>query len=175
MSKPVLIIITSSTCGHCTRYKQNNEKNVMEMLRRENLVTVYQMHDGVIQPPVRVHPHLNKYIEFVPSFVLLTKESWEGNGPLIGSIMNQEIGSETDSGFVKTKQAKTEYFNTSEGIKDWITRELRNNTVFNSNIPQSFNAHQDNSNMPYKIVPLLAGGNKEQRFIYKNDSSSESD
>lgn len=174
MSKPVLLIITSSSCGHCKTYKQNNEKAVMEMLGREHLATVYQINDGVISPSARINPNLNKYIRFVPTFILLTKESWEGNGPLFGSIMNQKIGYESGKEFIQTSQAKQEFFNTSEGVKDWIVRELRNNPIFNSNVPKSFNAFQNENNPSFKIVPLESI-KKEHGFHYKDDSSSESD
>jgi len=173
MSKPVLLIITSSSCGHCRTYKQNNEKAVMEMLGREHLATVYQINDGVITPSSPINPNLNKYVHFVPTFMLLTKESWEGNGPLLGSIMNQKMGHDSGKEFIQTSQAKHEFFNTSEGIKDWIIRELRNNPIFNSNVPKSYVPQTENKSS-FKIVPLESI-KKEHNFHYKSDSSSESD
>jgi len=177
MSKPYLIIITSSTCGACQRYKQDNEKAVMEMLRKENLVTVIQINDGQSVQPIQINPELNRYIKWVPSFMLVTKESWEGKGPLQGAIMNQKIGYYSNDKFIQTEQIKAEFFHTSEAILSWIKRELSTNSVFNKNIPQ---IPKIESVFPYKIVPLEKTKKHEQKIgntivRYTNGSSSDSE
>ena len=58
---------------------------------------------------IRINRHINKYISYVPAFILITRESWDSDNEPEGIIMNQIMGRQTDRGFVKTERGKIEH------------------------------------------------------------------
>jgi hypothetical protein len=173
MSKPILLIVTSSHCGNCVRFIQNQEAATLEMLKNENKVTVVQIHDGKLKDQIRINRHINKYISYVPAFILITRESWDSDNEPEGIIMNQIMGRQTDRGFVKTERGKIEHLATFDGIKDWLNKELSTNPKFNKGIPST---PQFNSSLPsFRSVPLKTNSTNSHSSYRKYDSDSDSD
>jgi len=151
MSKPILIIATSSGCGHCMAFKQNFEKGVLDMLKETNYVELIQVHDGRIQQKVHFNPTVGKYLTKVPAFALITRESWDSNGEPELVMMNLIPGRVTPDGFIKTEVGERKYPVNSNGVKEWLETNLKTNPMFNKNVPRSTSSIVDS---PFMLVPL---------------------
>lgn len=169
-SKPVLAIITRDGCIHCKHFKQDNEALVLEMLNRRNFVDVVRINNG--QPDKKMNKNTMKYVSFVPTFMLVTRDSWDKDEEIEGAIMNQTIGHYEGDKFIPTAEGKTEFLNTSSQIEKWIDRELKKNPLFNKTIPQKIVI---DSAYPYRVseLPDPVSNNAKTKSHPNYDSDSD--
>jgi hypothetical protein len=156
--KPFLVIVTAGWCGHCARYKKQGEKGVVEMIAKEGRVNLVRINDDVPEKGVHVNPNYGKYVGFFPTFMLVTYDSWMGNKPLEGAIMNQIMGHYEGKNFVPTIVGKSEYGFIAEDISKWITQQLKTNPIFNRDIPSSLQI--DNTGQQHHLKDLSQAKDK---------------
>ncbi len=73
---PIFLIITSKGCGHCTRFKNNELRDLREKLEADGNVNVIEIEYENVDIS-KYHPELKNIIYWFPLFILITRESWE--------------------------------------------------------------------------------------------------
>ena len=127
--KPVFVIITSSTCGHCQTFKTKYRDEVASRIKAEgkaNLVEINFPTSNAVPGP-EYHPNLVKYIGWFPEFVLFTGESWENHSIDLDGVIMAGAGWD-DKGRPKFNQEESRL--DVEGIISWVNNTRRYSFIF---------------------------------------------
>lgn len=148
--KPVLVILTSDTCGHCVIFRKGPRVDVLNALRDQDRVEIVEIHTNNSSGDLGAqnHPDLGSFIAWNPAFLLFTGESWGNHDtPLIGEILGgKKIGSEIRS--ILTNRPKHDV----NGIVGWVNKTLELDIFSNVN-----NGNVNNGNVvmapnePYRV------------------------
>ena len=127
--KPILIITLApkGKCNNCDQYKSEVEKPLIKKLKGDGRVDIIQLTVVGNTPGKRiegeyVHPRLNSWITWWPSFILVTHSSWNNErAPLQGAVYGGRLSKEE-----KWIENPGSYDYTSiEKISTWIDEVLR--------------------------------------------------
>ena len=119
--KPVLVIVTSTTCGHCHDFKSQVRDDLVAKIRETGKVNVVETNfeSATAAPGPEYHPSFVSYIGWFPEFILFTGDSWENHdSELKGEIMG---GKMTDG---KPEWVQGGPRPTVDGITGWINEKL---------------------------------------------------
>ena len=132
MSNYIFVIITSDTCGHCTRFVSNHYTDLISRLKLvEGLEIIHiKLENGKYQHlPIRMtkdHLHLiSDYVSWFPEFLLVNKNNWYNNQELEGYVFNGKINNSKDE--MKVEQEPDQNLVkpiTSDKIMEWVTSKV---------------------------------------------------
>jgi len=131
--RPVFVIVTADTCGHCTTFKNKTLPSLKSRILSEgkcSLVEINFPNTNTIPGP-EYHPHLKKYIGWFPTFFLFTGSSWSDHSkPLNGIILNGKLEGDEPK-FVSSVNLS------DDSIISWINRSISSNPLFTNDESQS--------------------------------------
>ena len=127
------MIITSDTCGHCTRFVSNHYTDLISRLKNiEGLDIIHvklensaYKHLSVRMTKDHLYPNFAKYVSWFPEFLLITKNSWYNNQELEGYVFNGQINNSKDE--MKVDQESDQNLVrpiTSDKIMEWVTSKV---------------------------------------------------
>lgn len=146
--KPVLVLVTADTCGHCVNFKKNELNNLKQALQNEDKVYLIEINLPNTQstPGIEYHPDCKKYIGWYPTFLLFSGSTWfNHNVPLKGSILN---GKFKDDQVIHVGGYKM----LTNNIIDWINQELSSNPIFNEPRSSVVLVNNDNKTLSSKFI-----------------------
>ena len=120
--KPVLLIVTSKSCGACTNFKKRQLPELEKELKTDDRITI----ETLDYPDFNVSAELKPYIKFFPSIMLIPGNLW--NTKKLKGIVKH--GDEDMS------KLKIDY--SVNSIKKWIDETLKNE-MFQSSLPERLN------------------------------------
>jgi hypothetical protein len=165
-SLATLVVVTSQTCGHCVRYKQEVSAKLIDSLkaysneRRSNKlggVDLVQIDLTNTSPSNNVildryHQDLKTLIKWFPMFLLFTSQSWKNTtGKLEGIIYN---GSLQGGEWRPTGKSPIDEVN----IVDWVKNSVDRNSIFAKETQSTI--RQSLTRQPQIIqTPIVSGNN----------------
>jgi thioredoxin-related protein len=112
MSKPVFVIVTADTCSHCRYFKSAHLTKLKDKIQRDNSVDLVEISlptTSTTTLDTTVYPiDIKRWIQWFPTFLLFTAESWKSRGKLVGFVFNGQF----------TRSGKLEYIKEFESTDD---------------------------------------------------------
>ena len=164
--KPVFVIVTSGSCGHCKTYKEKQRVELVNRIKSEGKVNLIEIDlpGSRVEIKPEYHPDLTRYIAFFPQFLLFTGESWDNkSGRLEGVSINGEMINDKIELINKPTKSDTNF------ILNWInlqSAEFRSKAMGSSQNPNSVNSNYQNSN--YQGVNSTRGPSPNNNYQSQN-------
>lgn len=154
----VFIFVSAGNCGGCERFKKNfweKTKSELNKIAGLSIVEVPLNKIGDKLPP-SAHPNLDKYIGWYPTFILVSKSSYDKK-QLDGVVFNGIEGKHRYELSPIAQRRATDDIN----IVAWVKEELNNNPIFKKGIKfgslgiktlpvptHKPNSHEDDASVP---------------------------
>ena len=117
--KPVFVLVTADTCGHCKNFKSTVWPTFESGLKQEGKVRIVHINLRTMGDKIgpEYHPDIIKYISWFPT-VMMFNGTWDNHSvPLEGDIFN---GPMTSTGKPTGRTPLT-----AQNLKEWIDNKLK--------------------------------------------------
>lgn len=114
MSKPLLVISTSSSCGHCAQFKLTEREDLLKSIK--GMVDVIELDETTFSQ----HREVLKYIRWYPHFMLFSRKHKKQDPLIMGGLVVRKDGK------IKIETNKNEAFSyKQENVRRWIENKLK--------------------------------------------------
>lgn len=129
MSKPVLVLIMSKTCGACIGFKRDKWGDLKNYLIKRNDVDIVEI---TVDPPSttleQYHPDLAKYVGWYPTILLFSGSNWSNkSSSLKGFVKNGKLeGDKVTNVPFEVNGMKKQIDYSPDSIGKWIDNNINN-------------------------------------------------
>lgn len=120
LMKPVIILITASTCAYSNAKSFLDDKTQLESCFAINKIHFEMVGDTIFgdmypKPYKEKSEQLKKFIKWVPTIMIFTKKSWIEDGELVGEVFS---GGQEHGKFIYYNGTKLNF----ENVSSWIRK-----------------------------------------------------
>lgn len=147
MSKPVLLLVMSQTCGACQKFKATALPGIEREIEKDGKVELLKLEFPTMQlnsddkdSDFEYHPSLPQFAGWFPIFILFPENLWFDKGSKLKGVTKDkeeiEKSMEDRRKGILPKPGDKKYPDYSKSsIMEWIDSTLKTNSLFNKRTP----------------------------------------
>ena len=141
--KPVFVLVTASTCGHCRAFRENSWNKTKELLGNKVRIVDIELREIESKIPAPYPAGLSRYASWYPTFLLFSNSDYNTGELQHGKIFNGKMEHNT-ARYVGGKSP------TPNVLHDWVVEESRHlGASSSSTVPPSLAGSQSSYGQPY--------------------------